>query len=144
MLRIDKLAIGKPITLQYEVLNFGDTKAKIITNEITLRVDWVRNNGNDPVTFGCQFHFADYIAQGEALSARKITPVIFEREWTSEPDVGGYWGCDRITISGVITYMDDNGTIRRTGFYRICTDNVNRFRLPDFDAATLADHEYQD
>ncbi len=145
LLRIDKLVVGEPFAVQYEVVNIGDTKAKIVTNEITLRIDRVLDGGRKPRLFTCQFHFADYLAPGEALLARKVTPVIFEKAWWPyTANLTESWAEGVVIVSGTISYFDDNGTLRRTGFYRICTKDVNRFRTLDADSPARADHEYED
>lgn len=146
LLKIEKLVVGEPIVIQYEVVNIGDTKATIITNEVTLSIGYAAGDGRESLDHTCQFHFADHILRGEAVVARKTMPLIFNRRWIKNDKdyIPPNWGDDRVRIIGVITYIDDNETIRRTGFYRICTQDINRFRLPDFDAATLADHEYED
>jgi len=145
LLKMDKLAVGQNIAIQYEVVNIGDTNAHIVTNEITLRVDGVEKDRKN-LLYTCQFHFADNIAKGEALLARKVTPIVFAKGWTRYDNdyVPDDWAEQRVRISGTIKYLDDNGTTRRTGFYRICTDDVNRFRMLDADSPARPDLEYED
>jgi len=81
------------------------------------------------------------LRQGEALPAEGKILV-------ASPDFETYrgrdWWDDRLFVSGIIRYMDDNGVFRRTAFYRVATRDLNRFVKPDFDATTAADHEYED
>lgn len=145
---MERPVLGKPIVVKYEVVNIGETNAQIVDNTITIRVDAVPQPeipGDRPKTvqlnFTRQFHFANDLRQGEALPASgEITT--FDPAWGFN-GLGAWWE-NRLFIIGMIRYMDNNGVLRRTRFYRVATQDPNRFVFPQFETATALDHEYED
>lgn len=143
---IDHPVVGNPITVRYEVVNVGGTRARIIDNEITVRISdmpgsfVLYHDGGREVVATRQFHFADEVQQGEALLASGQI-LRFEPTWGFD---AGAWWTNRLYVIGVIRYMDDNGVTRRTAFYRRATDDLNRFVIAPIGADALADHEYED
>jgi hypothetical protein len=148
LLRIEKPELGKPIVVQYEVVNVGETNAQIVDNTVTIRIDGFETPkypGDPPkpaqFNFTRQIFFANDLRQGEALLARgEITN--FDAAWGFN-GIGEWW-VNRLFVIGMIRYMDNNGVLRRTRFYRVATRDLNRFVYPEFEAATAADHEYED
>lgn len=140
LLRIEKPEIGKPIKVQYEVVNIGGTKAKIVSNEITMRKDYWIENKRLTTSQTRQFHFVDELRQGEAMPAIGEV-MVADPQWARENIA---WWSSHFFIIGMIRYMDDNGVLRRTAFYRQGTSDFNRFIFPEFDTSTSLDHEYED
>jgi hypothetical protein len=147
LISIDEPVLNKPIVVRYEVVNVGDTRATIVDNEVTIRVDPTdpaRRYDNQPesVTRTRQFAFAEFVNQGEALPA--VGEIAnFDPAWGYRNTDRGWWN-DRLFVIGMIRYMDDNGVLRRTVFYRVATLDRNRFEFMPFTEAEKADHEYED
>jgi hypothetical protein len=142
LLSVSRPEVGELIPIRYEVINVGGTRARIVSNQVTVRLDVPV--GGERKSFGAtrQFYFADFLAQGEALPAEGKV-LRFQPEWGLDPQSN--WFPDRLWISGVIRYMDDNGVLRRTGFFRVATHDLNRFtKPPGMEPTTSGDHEYED
>jgi len=149
-LRIRRLSIDKPVpgqmlTVRFEVINVGGTKATVISTEITIRITdmmagWIMyHGGSRELERTRMIPFTREIQQGEALLAEgQVTN--FDPNW----GFGEGWWDGRLFVIGVIRYMDDNGVTRLTAFYRKATQDKNRFVKPDFEPTTAADHEYED
>lgn len=150
-LRVRKIEIDRPVSgnmirVRYEVVNVGGTNAHIIDNQITIRIDdmpygWLMYHGGKREVIGArQFHFADEVRRGEALIATEEI-IMFDPNWGF--DAGAWWR-NRLYVIGIIRYTDDNGVTRRTGFYRVATEDPNRFVIAPLERTTLQDHEYED
>jgi hypothetical protein len=147
LLKMRKLEIGKPIHIEFVLFNVGSTGAKDIGADITIRVKDVPvwdgkrlTKYDDRASQGLAVIESD-LAAGDAIIAW-IDGLVFEEEWRLVPKDD--WADGRIVVIGRIIYADDNGVKRRTAFYRTCSSDVNRFRIPDFDKTTLGDYEYED
>jgi hypothetical protein len=151
-LRVRRIEIYRPVAgqmikVRYEVVNVGGTNAKIIDNDITIRIrnmpnGWVLYHGGaGELTARRQFHFADDLRQGEALIAEGEI-VAFNPDWGF--NAASSWWNDNLCVIGMIRYIDGNGVIRRTAFYRIASHDLNRFEFMPFSEAQKSDLEYED
>ena len=139
LVKIDKLETGKPIVVRYRVVNVGDGEAISIAAETTLQV--VPRDGipKETISRTQTFEIAASIKSGQPIEVERAFAEIVLPEW----HVKGSWGFNRIRVYGSISYQDGNRVPRQTGFYRFCTEDVNRFRLPG-DKDIERDYEYED
>ena len=150
-LRVRKVSVteptvGEPFVVRYEVVNLGGTKATILTNIVTLTIKPVsvyeEEAGAKGISFSKFEMFANEIQQGESVLAQ-IEIANFDASLYWADCVPGWWA-DHLFVIGVIKYADENGVARRTAFYRVATENLNRFEVAKLSDGALADHEYED
>jgi hypothetical protein len=135
LLRIDPPEAGKPFKIYFTLANIGDTKAEIKKVDVTINTVSQMITGEFEVTLPV----GDIILAGDSVDLIGESAVKFT--WGTP---GKNWAEGRVSIVGTITYSDDMGINRRTGFYRECS-SVNRFNIPDwFSEAQRRDFEYED
>jgi hypothetical protein len=132
--RLYPLVHGQPITLQYELVNVGATKARILRSEINVTLTLPTQQ---PILAAREIGMAREIAGGEALLVNPTMNLDYDDSWRKYLLGGGNW----LSISGFIQYFDDNGTPRRTGFARVYDSTNNSFARFE---ATDPDYEYED
>lgn len=144
-LHVIKLVEGQPIGVQYEVINVGDTRATVVDNEVTVRVAMSagdRTFNGEEATITRQFFFAKEVQQGEALIASGEIGI-YDPAWGYDLPMWNNWWNGRLFVIGKIRYLDDNGVMRRTAFYQVATNSLNRFKI-GVGVDAQFDHEYED
>lgn len=136
LLRVKPLEVGKPVRIDYVVANVGENDAVRLRSEITLTV--LVGDSNTEKSWTHEFPVDDVIT-GACVIPVHVTNAI----------VGSDWGevlknpSGKIRIQGAITYEEKTGTRRKTGFYRECAGDLNRFNR--FGTADIQrDYEYED
>src|SRR5207249_3575502 len=104
--RLEPLIPDKPITVRYEVVNVGGTRARIITHVITIRFPYTERRDQEAVEFSTAVGSIGEIAGGEALLSIKTLEINYLEEWQGFVD-------GAIQLFGQIAYMDDVGVVRR-------------------------------
>jgi hypothetical protein len=129
---------GAPtVTVKYEIINIGNTKATTLLNDVTIRFSPI---GTDkPIEVTQSVTLSKEMPGGEWCEvALYFRPNITKEalvECLTSPE-------DRIIVTGFSHYQDDNGITRRTGFYRIW-DPTNGGRLRHAKPID-PDYEYED
>jgi hypothetical protein len=136
LLRVKPLEIGKPVQIDYVVANVGENDAVKLRSEITLKV--LVGDLNREKSWTHEFPIDD-IVTGACVIPLHITDAIVAPDWSEVlKDPTG-----KIRIQGAITYEEKTGIRRKTGFYRECSDDLNRFNR--FGTADIQrDYEYED
>ncbi len=141
LLRVLPLKEGEPIKIEFDVVNIGGNTATITGKELRIQLDGTHRQASfAPEKWSGSFDFPGILEEGNEARVLQESDIIF-RDWSFP---GMPWRPERnIRIIGKITYTDVAGIIRRTGFYRISSDDTNRFRLPG-DRDVERDYEYED
>jgi len=136
LLKVNPLEIGKPVQIEYIVANIGENDAVKVRSEITLKV--ITGHGGEEKSWTNEFQMADVITGG-CNTPTHVTGAIVNPDWDDilkNPN-------GAIRILGTITYEEKSGIRRKTGFFRECTDGLNRFsRFGTEDIQR--DYEYED
>jgi len=142
LVRVLPLVAGNQVAIEFRVVNVGSSLATITSNELRLRIDGVRQgSGVQSLSWAGVMSLPATIREGESVLVTEESGITFQ-DWNF-PGMGPWRIQGNIRIIGLITYNDASGTTRRTGFYRISTDDPNRFvRMGDRDIE--ADYEYED
>jgi len=129
--------IDAPIAVQYAIVNIGGTKATITANEVIVQAKPQTMKSADwPVDAKTRGVGKKVAAGDRILIVAEMGEVVYRANWRLEKP-----GNCEITIRGEITYEDEAGSTRRTGFYRVCSDLAGGFLLP---VPPDTDHEYED
>lgn len=120
---------GDPVGIEFTVTSAGETEAREIKAEVTLEVQ--SDGGSVKETFT----IADELAPGEPQVVSRVMNMAQPIHW--KPAMGD------VRVNGHISYKDKSGIVRRTGFYRYSTGDLNRFRLPA-DTDIERDYEFED
>jgi hypothetical protein len=141
LVKVHPLVEDQPITIEFDIINIGNSDATITGSTLLLRVDGTHSLGNfDSANWTGTAKLPTVIRGGEPVSVTQITDVTF-RDWNLPTMPWRPSG--NIRIIGNITYTDPAGTMRRTGFYRVSSEDTNRFRrIGDVDISL--DYEYED
>jgi len=134
---------SEPIVIGFTLVNFGDTTARIAEIETTFTIKTVIKAASDKFEdfewTGVSEHSAT-IAAGASLTFSETVPLKFDPKWGIPPQYLGL----KTAIKGKISYRDERGVIRTTGFYRIGTDDPNKFSFAELNEAQRRDLEYED
>jgi len=148
LLKLEPLEIGKPFKIEFTLANIGDTVAEIATIEATLRIRDIvpvmkngKLTGYEDFTKTEEITRTDTIDTGESVGISHGFDFLFPKEWGAPDD---YWASTRVYIIGNVAYTDDRGVKRKTAFYRVCSENVDRFHFMPFKKAQKRDYEYED
>ncbi len=115
-----------PIQIQYEIVNVGDSDARILRNEVTVEAK-VSASGEDQL-WAREIGGAQKIVSGEAILVSRKTDVIFN-------------GVGELYARVWLQYLDDRGVCRRTQAYR--TYKFGSFYLGGVEPRS-PDYEYED
>jgi hypothetical protein len=133
LVMLGKATVGEPMTIHFTVANVGGSVAKKVRCGITFEVP------KEAVWTDKDFAIADILNMGQPLEVKRSSTEPRRAEWATKG-----WGADgAVRIHGYVTYEDDLGIRRRTGFYRFSTADLRRFRLPPDDDIER-DYEYED
>ena len=148
LVKIRPLMAGGEVHLEFQLVNIGTFAAVVTATRVTIIFDDVSDNGaftsGYPNWTGSVLMSQQIIKAGETVLVSQPTKIIF-RDWRrAKSEYPGRWDPEgNISITGVVTYMDDAEIIRSTGFYRVSTGDTNRFvRLDNPDINS--DYEYED
>ncbi len=137
-IRMYPLQDNQPIKLNYEIVNVGGTRARIVRNEITIRIEDPKPN-LDSISDAKEVAIGREISGGEALLVAAEFETRYDHIWClSGPRKVAP---ERMSVFGMIQYLDDNGIQRRTGFAQKFVGTNGRFRRLD---PVDADYEYED
>ena len=140
LVKMDEPSPGTVIRIHYRAVNVGESDAKKIRTKATVEIANVLGDNRDkPAIWTEEFPVCEILAAGEPSEVGRETTIVCLPEWKYKTG----WGLNRIRIHGTVTYEDRNGVRRNTGFYRYCSQDVNRFRLPG-DQDINRDYEYED
>jgi hypothetical protein len=123
--------MGKPVSVRLEVVNVGETKARIILSDFALHVTLPRG---ETVTYQMTLPVPDVHAGESLLIQQEIGPP-WKGEWNIRQPMSG-----RISISGLIKYIGTQHPME-TAFERLYDHRTRRFwpmKSPD------PDHEHED
>jgi hypothetical protein len=136
LLKVKPLEIGKPVEIEYALANIGQNDAVKIHSEITLKV--VAGHLGKEDSWTKEFQISD-IATGGCVTPTQVTDAVVSPDWDDvlkNPN-------GKVRIQGIINYEEKSGIRRKTGFFRECTDGLNRFsRFGTEDIQS--DYEYED
>ena len=142
-MRVWPLLEGGQIHIEFRIINVGTFAAAVTAVEATLSVHNAREVGQlDSRVWTAAIPMPKQIIDaGDSVIVSAPTSIIYKK-WNTGP--GQWWRpLNNLVVSGIITYTDDAKIMRRTGFYRVSTDDTNRFVRVD-NSAVEADHEYED
>jgi hypothetical protein len=125
LFRLRHLEVGKPVVVDYEVVNVGDTDACDVERQMAISVFM---GAETPPIDGVSLPFDRPISPGETRLVSWKTAIIHDRDWR----------VFSIELTGRIAYRDGNGVPRRTAFDRRYTSDTDRFSPVDD-----PNHEYE-
>jgi hypothetical protein len=134
---------SEPIVIGFTLANIGDIPARIAKIETTFTLKAVIKVASDNFE---DFEWtgvsepSDTIAAGASHTLSEKVPLNYDPKWGIPFQYLGL----KTVIKGKISYRDERGVMRTTAFYRMGTDDPNKFAFAELNEAQRRDLEYED
>lgn len=123
--KLDNPVVGQQVAIQYEIVNVGATRARIIYHNIKIRLPFTEGRDKNAVELDAYIDTIKEIAGGEAAVSKTAFGPTYLDEWQFSVEGSAH-------AIGLIAYLDDIGVKRRTAFWRIYKgEYYGTFRFPD-------------
>lgn len=136
MVKIQSVTRGKPVIVKVEIVNVGETKARIVSNELSVQINDI-NSGDILSISKRSIPITSEMSGGESIIFPMESSLIGNEEWEENPRL---WAYEQVIIRGFIQYIDDNGITRRTAYVRVGRESGDTRRL----FKDNPDEEYED